>query len=295
MITDAQRKLLFDAAKRRGAAFKTMADVRDFDSAIDQALALLAPPASTPAPAPAPAPAAPLVVPDHLHTGEPNKWQAMVDLDLLDLAFPANTRGNLVQWVDPTRAACVHWGIDTLREIASFLANINVESAGLTRLSESLNYSVEALIAKFGRHRISVADAQRYGRSATHPANEQALANLLYGGEFGRKQLGNTEPTDGWDCRGFGPKQVTGRANQQGFADAVGMALPDAQAYMRTPEGGMMAAGWFWKTHGLDAKAATPGVEDDRRAINGGTFGLAEVEHGFNQLVEEMLRREKLL
>lgn len=219
--------------------------------------------------------------------------QAQIDLDLLCLAFPANTRAGLAPWVDATRAACVRWGIDTIREVASFLANINVESAGLTRLSESLNYSTEALIAKFGRHRISVADAQRYGRNDSHPADQQALANILYGGEFGRKQLGNTQPTDGWDCRGFGPKQITGRANQTAFAEAMGMTLPEAQAYMRTPEGGMMAAGWFWKANDLDAKAATPGVEDDRRVINGGTFGLAEVEAGFDRIIDELLRRER--
>ncbi len=281
MITDAGRKLIFDAAKRRGAKFLSMDDVRDLDRAIDQALAGALHPAP---PMPSPTlPAGP----------EPNAWQCMIDLDLLDMAFPANTRGELAKWVDATRAACVRWNIDTLREIASFLANINVESAGLTRLTENLNYSVEALIAKFGRHRISVADARRYGRSSAHPANQEALANILYGGDFGRTNLGNTQPGDGWKFRGWGPKQLTGRANQTDCAEALGIPVDDFPAYLRTPEGGMMSAGWFWNSHGLDAKAATPGVEDDRRAINGGVFGLAEVEDIFDKLVEEMLRREK--
>jgi putative chitinase len=220
--------------------------------------------------------------------------QDQIDIALLDMAFPANTREGLAQWVEPTKATCIRWGIDTIREVASFLANINVESAGLTRLTENLNYSSDALIKLFGRHRISIADAQKYGRNAAHPANQEMLANILYGGEWGKKNLGNIKPNDGWVCRGFGPKQITGRANQQAFADAVGMTLESAQAYMRTPEGGMMAAGWFWKSHGLDAKAVTPGVADDRKAINGGALGLAEVEAGFNKLVAELLRREKL-
>lgn len=135
--------------------------------------------------------------------------------------------------------------------------------------------------------------ANRYGRNASHPANQEMLANILYGGEWGRKNLGNIYLTDGWDCRGFGPKQLTGRSNQQKFADAMGMTLPEAQAYMRTPEGGMMAAGWFWKTKNMDAKAATPGVEDDRIAINGGTFGLAVVQTGFAAILTELLEREK--
>lgn len=50
MIVD--RKVIFDAAKRRGAVFKTLADVRDMDAAIDQAFeedaALDAPPVIEP-------------------------------------------------------------------------------------------------------------------------------------------------------------------------------------------------------------------------------------------------------
>lgn len=218
--------------------------------------------------------------------------QAQIDLDLLCLGFPDNTAGGLAPWIEPTRNACVRWGIDTFREVASFLANISIESGSLSQLSESLNYSTEALIAKFGRHRISVADAQRYGRNKDHPANQEALANILYGGEFGAKQLGNIQLGDGWRFRGYGPKQLTGRSNQSKFADAMGMPVDDVPAYVRTPVGGMMSAGWFWKANDLDAKAATPGVIDDRKAINGGTFGLAGVERLFDLIINDLIRRE---
>lgn len=225
--------------------------------------------------------------------GELTPWQAMIDLPLLRVAFPANNEAGLAPWVEPTRTACIRWGIDQPREVASFLANINVESAGLTRLTESLNYSAEALVSLFGRHRISVEDANRYGRTAAHPADQQALANILYGGEFGRANLGNTQPGDGWKFRGQGPKQLTGRDNQTRFAQAMGMQVEDVPAFLATPEGGMMGAGWFWKSHNLDAKAATPGIEDDRRAINGGLNGVAEVDAAFDKILAELLRREK--
>jgi putative chitinase len=223
-----------------------------------------------------------------------SKWQAMIDLPLLRIAFPTNSAAVLAEWVEPTRTACVRWGIDLPREIASFLGNISVESQDLKLMTESLNYSVDALIAKFGRHRISIADARRYGRAPGQTANQEALANILYGGEWGRANLGNTEPGDGWRCKGFGPKQLTGRSNQQRFADAVAMTLEEAQRYMRTPEGGMMAAGWFWLDKNMDAKAATPGIEDDRRAVNGGTFGLTEVGIAFDRILHELLRRERI-
>lgn len=44
-MTPAGRKLIFDAAKRRGATFRTLADVQDMDAAIDAALLLIDAPA----------------------------------------------------------------------------------------------------------------------------------------------------------------------------------------------------------------------------------------------------------
>ncbi|HEV2865741.1 MAG TPA: hypothetical protein VGX37_04445 [Allosphingosinicella sp.] len=229
--------------------------------------------------------------PEAVVTVAQTKAQQAIDLPLLKLAFPANNEVELAKWVEPTRKACIRWGIDTVREVASFLANINVESAGLTRLTENLNYSVQGLLKTFGRHRISEADARRFGRSPQHPADQEALANILYGGDFGRRNLGNTEPGDGWKFRGYGPKQLTGRANHTMFGQAMGLTVDQVPDYVRTPEGGMMSAGWFWKSHNLDVPAATPGVEDDRRAINGGLLGVREVQARFDILVRELLRR----
>ena len=220
---------------------------------------------------------------------------AQIDLPLLKIAFPSNNAGDLIQWCEPLKAACRAWGINTVREVASFLANIAVESRDLRTLSESLNYSVEGLMKTFGRHRISAADCQRLGRKAGEKAVPEArqieIANILYGGEFGRKNLGNIYPGDGWKFRGYGPKQLTGRANHQAFADAMKMRVDDIPNYVRTRIGGCMSAGWFWKSHDLDAKAATPGVEDDRKAINGGLLGVDTVRERFTALVTELLKR----
>jgi putative chitinase len=73
----------------------------------------------------------------------------------------------------------------------------------------------------FGRHRISAADAQKFGRSAGKPADQTAIANLIYGGEWGRTNLGNTQAGDGARYIGRGFVQITGRANyaKYGLAD----------------------------------------------------------------------------
>lgn len=103
----------------------------------------------------------------------------------------------------------------TKEEAAHFAGQLAHESGNFTREKESLNYTVEGLMKTFGRHRISAEDCKRYGRKPGQPANHVAIANLVYGGEWGRKNLGNTQPGDGHKFIGHGPCQTTGRHNFQ--------------------------------------------------------------------------------
>lgn len=83
--------------------------------------------------------------------------------------------------------------------------------------TESLNYDVAGLLKTFSRERISSADAQKYGRTATRAANQEAIANIVYGGDWGRKNLGNLKWGDGWRYRGRGLPQTTGLSNYTKF------------------------------------------------------------------------------
>jgi putative chitinase len=191
----------------------------------------------------------------------------------------------LEPWADAIRKACLKFDIDNIRRIAAFIGQMAHES-DLTARSENLNYSVDGLLKTFSRDRISADDCRKYGRSALHPANQQAIANCIYGGEWGRKHLGNTEPGDGWMCRGAGPLQGTGRDN-------FGKTLPEALEYARTLEGGIMFAGWFWEANDINRLADTPGVTDETRRINGGTLGLDDRKARFDRLVDALLRAER--
>lgn len=84
-------------------------------------------------------------------------------------------------------------------------------------VSENLNYSVEALKQKYAPRRISIADAEKYGRSGSRPADQPAIANRIYGGKWGIDNLGNTQEGDGWAFRGRGKAQITGRRNYRAF------------------------------------------------------------------------------
>lgn len=167
-------------------------------------------------------------------------------------------------------------GITTPLRQAHFVAQIAVESNGFTRVRENLNYSQEGLLDTFGRHRISYDDAMAYGRSASRPANPEAIANRVYGGEWGKKNLGNTTRGDGYTFIGRGLKQVTGRANYRAcsrelFGDDRLLEHPEI---LEQPEQAARSAVWFWTANHCDRWADADNVTVLTQVVNGGTNGL---------------------
>jgi len=272
-MTVINRQPIFDAARQLGARFDTAGDVAIMDLAIDLSCKEVE---VVPVPVP-------IVATDPI---------AMISAGLLSVVASPRSLAELEAWVEPLKAACVKAEINTIRRVAAFLAQIAHESDFKPR-SENLNYSVEGLLKTFGRHRISRADCILYGRLPPRPANQQAIANTIYGGAYGRKHLGNTEQGDGWRFRGTGPLQVTGRDNFTRFAAFVGVTIDEALVYARTLEGGIMAAAWFWEANDINRLADTPGVADETKKINGGDNGLEDRRRKFDALVVAMLQLER--
>jgi putative chitinase len=169
-------------------------------------------------------------------------------------------------------------GINTPLRAAHFLGQIATESGGFTKTVESLNYSVTALKTLFGRHRISIHDAEQFGRTPKQKANQTALANILYGGKFGRDNLGNLQPGDGWLFRGRGLKQLTGRDNYTRFSQSwLGSdALLSDPGRVAEPAGAVASAIWFWDTNNLNEVADRDSVQAVTKIVNGGAVGLAD-------------------
>jgi putative chitinase len=92
----------------------------------------------------------------------------------------------------------------------------------------------------------------------------------------GRKDLGNTTPGDGPRYCGRGLIQVTGRANYAACGAALGLDLIDTPELLEQTANACRSAGWFWRTHGLNALADVGDQVRITRRINGGTNGLAE-------------------
>ena len=178
-------------------------------------------------------------------------------------------------WVAHVNTALGMCGCSTPEQVAMWIAQVREESAGLSRLRESLDYSVDALLTKFGRHRISEEDARKYGRTASRPANQPAIADCLYGGEWGLKHLGNRPGTD--DARrniGHGPIQITGRANLLACGAFLGLDLVSDPTQLELRATGAASTAWFWNKH----KLAQYGGDVARvtLAITGGANGLSK-------------------
>lgn len=178
-------------------------------------------------------------------------------------------------WAPHIDEAMARYDINTVARQASFLAQIGHESGCLGRVAESLNYRVDALLSLFGRHRISEEDARRFGRTEAQAANQEEIANRIYGGDYGRKNLGNTEPGDGWRFRGRG-FGLTGRANYAACGEALGVDLIDKPELLETPKYAALSGGWFWDAKRLNSLADVGDFEAITKRINGGLIGQPE-------------------
>lgn len=187
-----------------------------------------------------------------------------------------STLANAERFLPFLQGTCKAYDITSPKRLAGFLSQIGHESQNLSTLEENLNYSVDGLLRTFGRHRINVADAQQYGRKRGQAANQEMIANILYGGDWGRKNLGNTETGDGYRFRGRGLKQLTGRANYMRCGTAIGERFDMWPERLLLPVNAALSAGWFWQSHGCNELADAGDVPALTRKINGGSNGLDE-------------------
>ena len=161
-------------------------------------------------------------------------------------------------------------GLETPLRKAHFFGQGKIE-ADLKPKQESMNYSIEGLIEGFGRHRISLEDAKKFGRTATQKANQKEIANRLYGGEWGKINLGNTEINDGFNLRGIGIFQITGRTNLQKCSDDTGIDFINHPELMLEEVNSIVAALWFWNDRGLNKYADKDDVVSISKVINLGS------------------------
>lgn len=181
-------------------------------------------------------------------------------------------------------------GLTTVNRIANFLGQAQHESK-LKPTSENLNYSVDGLIEGFGRHRISIVDAKKYGRTSKQAANKEMIANLLYGGTFGLKNLGNKVLGDGWKYRGRGIFQITGLANYSALTKYAREVLGLDVDYVKNPDlllneaDSLIGALWYWNVRKLNTYADTNNILTISKVINLGNAATKSIPKGLDDRI----------
>lgn len=173
------------------------------------------------------------------------------------------------------------YGMDKADILEEFIPNLLVECCEFTHFEENLNYSAARLMAVWPKRFPNSKIAAQYAM------NPQKLANFVYAG-----RLGNNLENDGWEFRGSGPIQATGKSivtdfttfyNQKFAAKFTPYQIADMMRDKINLKMGLHFSCWFFSiAKGLIKYA----IEDDFKAIvfriNGGYNGLDERTKYYN-------------
>lgn len=154
---------------------------------------------------------------------------------------------------------------------AHFFAQTAHESGGFKAFSENLNYSAKGLRSTFGKYFPTEAIARAYERQP------KKIANRVYANRMGN---GDEASGEGFEYKGRGALQLTGKANYQAFANYIRrpdiMDNPDLVATELCFESAL----WFFDRNKLwgicDQGTGDAAILALTKRINGGTHGLED-------------------
>lgn len=195
----------------------------------------------------------------------------MLDFSSLSQVLPSKVYESLLPVV-------IEFKIDSINRLAHFISQCSHESNNFTRVEENLNYSEEALLKIFPKY-FTPKLAKDYARKP------KFIANKIYADRMGN---GSEMSSDGWNYRGRGYIQLTGKQNYINFdkicQDNI-VANPDLVA-TKYP---LVSAAWFWKINGLnelaDRGSDAETVSKITKKVNGGSIGLSDRIIKFNKIL----------
>lgn len=199
----------------------------------------------------------------------------MRPVDIIRRVAPS-ARGEYLAAFEDGDALLKKYGITTKRRLAHFLAQVCHESGGLTLQWESGAYSAKRLLEIFGvgRHsaRVTPIEAQRLAY------NGPAIFERVYGLGNPKKarELGNTQPGDGYRYRGGGILQTTGRGNYRRMGQKCGVDFEAHPELVVSAEHALKPALVEWGEGNLNTYADRDEIEPITKRINGGYNGLAD-------------------
>lgn len=174
---------------------------------------------------------------------------------------------NILEWYSSLNRFLPNYNITTLKRIAAFLAQTAHESADYIRLSENLNYSATGLLKVWPNRFSNIKIAKQYEK------NPEKIGNFVYGNRLGN---GPVNSGDGYNYRGRGLIQLTGKANYLEFSEFSKISFNDIIKYLETFDGAVHSTCWFWQKHDLNSYSDKNDILGQTVKINGGKKGLAD-------------------
>lgn len=151
----------------------------------------------------------------------------------------------------PMQKAITKWKCDqNALRLAAFLANVGVESDGLTAFVENTNYSAARLAVVWPfRYAQDVYTAAKIPNNTAVRigGNPVLVASNVYANRMGN---GPEESRDGWNYRGQGAIQLTGREEILKYFAASGLPLDSDPSLLQKPDAACDSAAWFFSTCG---------------------------------------------
>lgn len=181
-------------------------------------------------------------------------------------------------------------GITDPRERAAFLATIHTETGGLKRLDENLNYSASTLRRVWPGRFGNKSDAEL----APITRNPVGLANVVYANRLGND---NAESGDGWNYRGKGLIQLTGKSNYADISRKTGIDyVSNPDSLVNDPVAAVKSAIKFWVSRPQLRKVAQEGnLQAVRRIVNGGLIGYDHFKNNYSAYISGNGPLDKLM
>ncbi|MCB0252095.1 MAG: hypothetical protein KDI55_00015 [Anaerolineae bacterium] len=159
--------------------------------------------------------------------------------------------------------------INTPLRLCHFLAQCLHETGDFTIIRERCTWSAERM-AELWPHRFDAKSMTFRARHAACRGDEAALAEMAYGCRA-RKDLGNIQDGDGFDFRGGGFFQGTGRDWYRMTGEEIGLDLEGQPDLIEQPRVSLLTAINFWRKKDLNRFADSNYGRAIGNAINRGS------------------------
>lgn len=199
-----------------------------------------------------------------------------IDIKTMQQLWPRAPQATINAIAGISHDVFVEEGFSDALHVSHFMAQISHECGAGTIVRENMNYSAKRMLEIFG---VGKHSAKVTPEEANQLAGKPALiAERVYGlgNPSKARELGNTQPGDGYKFRGNGMLQLTGRASHKRIGEMIGVDLEDHPEQLEDPAVSFkVAAAEFVALKCLPA-AELDNIALVTKRVNGGSNGLAE-------------------